>query len=106
MMGAIIDEDEQRTGTRKAGMFNGLNALLTIPVSGIQASLFMGIISMFGFQAGQKAQTAQALLGIKVGAGVLPFVMILIGVIPIFFSPITKQKELELSEFSKNRQSE
>ncbi|TAH74729.1 MAG: MFS transporter [Anaerolineaceae bacterium] len=106
MMGAIIDEDEQRTGTRKAGMFNGLNALLTIPVSGIQASLFMGIISMFGFQAGQKVQTAQALRGIKVGAGVLPFVMILIGVIPILFSPITKQKELELSEFSKNRQSE
>ncbi len=29
MMGAIVDEDEQRTGERKAGLYTGLNALLT-----------------------------------------------------------------------------
>ncbi len=106
MLGAIIDEDEQRTGVRKAGMFNGLNALLTIPVSGIQASLFMGIVSYFGFEAGSKIQSAQALMGIQIGAGVLPFVFVLLGIIPLFFLPINKNKEQELSEFSKNRQLE
>lgn len=106
MLGAIIDDDEQRTGIRKAGMFNGLNALLTIPVSGIQASLFMGIISYYGFQAGSNIQSNRALLGIKMGAGVLPFVLVLLGIIPMIFSPINKQKELELSEFSKNRQTD
>ena len=106
LLGAIIDDDEQRTGSRKAGMYNGLNALLTIPVSGIQASIFMGVISYFGFQAGTKVQTAQALMGIQIGTGVLPFVFVLLGIIPIFFLPINKKKEQELSEFSKNRQME
>lgn len=104
MLGAIIDDDEQRTGIRKAGMFNGLNALLTIPVSGIQASLFMGIISYYGFQAGADTQSSGALLGIKIGAGVLPFICIMLGILPMLFSPLNKQKEQELSEFSKNRQ--
>lgn len=106
MLGAIIDEDEQRTGLRKAGMYTGLNALLTIPMSGIQASLFMGIISYFGFQAGSDAQSANALLGIKIGAGILPFAFILLGIIPLLFFPINKKKEMALSEFSKNRQIE
>jgi GPH family glycoside/pentoside/hexuronide:cation symporter len=106
MLGAIIDDDEQRTGIRKAGMFNGLNALLTIPVSGIQASLFMGIISYYGFQAGANIQSSRAMLGIKIGAGIIPFVFVLLGIIPMIFSPINKRKEQELSEFSKNRQME
>ncbi|MBP3966232.1 MFS transporter [Paenibacillus lignilyticus] len=106
MLGAIIDEDEQRTGLRKAGMYTGLDALLTIPMSGIQASLFMGIISYFGFQAGSDVQSANALLGIQIGAGVLPCACILLGIIPLLLSPINKKKELELSEFSKNRQME
>lgn len=106
LFGAIIDEDERRTGQRKAGLFNGLGALLTIPVSGIQASLFMGIISAFGFQAGAEVQGTQALLGIQVGAGVLPFVFVLLGILPLLFLPINKKKEDELSEFSKSRQQE
>lgn len=104
MLGAIIDDDEQRTGIRKAGMFNGLNALLTIPVSGIQASLFMSMISYYGFQAGTKLQTSHALTGIRLGVGVLPSVCVLLGIIPLLFSPINRQKEQDLSDFSKNRQ--
>jgi GPH family glycoside/pentoside/hexuronide:cation symporter len=106
LFGAIIDEDEQRTGNRKAGMYNGLKALLTIPVSGIQASLFMGIISAYGFAAGEKIQSAQALLGIKIGTGVLPFVFMLLSIIPLLFLPIDRKKELEISEFAKSRQLE
>ncbi len=103
MLGAIIDEDEQRTEHRKAGIFNWLSALLTIPVSGIQASLFMGIISYFGFQAGTKAQSAQALLGIRIGTGVLPFTFMVFSIIPLLFLPIDKKREQEISEFAKSR---
>lgn len=106
MLGAIIDEDEQRTGHRKAGMFNGLNALLTIPVSGIQASLFMGIISAYGFEAGSQAQSAQALLGIRIGTGVLPFIFMLLSIIPLVFLPIDRKREQEITAFAKQRQIE
>jgi len=100
MLGAIIDDDELRTGVRKAGMYTGLNALLTIPVSGIQASIFMGVITAFGFVSGQQAQPDSALQGIRIGAGLVPFAFTLVGVVPLLFSPIHKNREMELSAFS------
>ncbi len=106
MLGAIIDEDELRTGRRKAGMFNGLNALLTVPVSGIQASLFMGIISAYGYRAGADVQSARALLGIRIGTGVLPFAFMLASFVPLLLLPIDRKRENELSAFAQSRQTD
>jgi GPH family glycoside/pentoside/hexuronide:cation symporter len=103
MMGAIIDEDEQKSDVRKAGLFLGLNALITIPISGIQASIFTALIARYGFLSGSAEQSARALQGIRIGAGVIPFFFILIGTLPILFSPITLKKERELSAFSEER---
>jgi GPH family glycoside/pentoside/hexuronide:cation symporter len=103
MLGAIIDEDEQKTDIRKAGLFTGLNALLTIPVSGIQAAIFTSLIASFGFVSGAAEQSARALQGIRIGAGVIPFVFVLLGIIPMIFSTITLEKEKELSDFSDQR---
>jgi GPH family glycoside/pentoside/hexuronide:cation symporter len=100
LLGAVIDEDEQRTGIRKAGLFNGMNALLTIPVSGIQAAIFTSILSAYKFVAGNEEQSARAIQGIKVGAGLIPFVLTLVGIIPLLFFPINKNREQELSDFS------
>ena len=103
MLGAIIDQDEQETDVRKAGLFTGLNALLTIPVSGIQAAIFTSLIARYGFVSGATEQSARALQGIRIGAGVLPFVFCLLGIVPILFSPIDRAKEKELSDFSEHR---
>jgi GPH family glycoside/pentoside/hexuronide:cation symporter len=103
MLGAIIDEDEQQTDVRKAGLFTGLNALITIPISGIQAAIFTSLIGFYGFESGATEQGARALQGIRVGAGVIPFFFVLLGIIPMLFSPITLEKERELSEFSDQR---
>lgn len=100
ILGAIIDDDEQRTGIRKAGLYNGMTALLTIPVSGIQAAIFTAILSTYNFTSGSEIQSLQAVQGIKVGAGLIPFIFTLIGVVPMLFFPINKKKEQELSEFS------
>jgi glycoside/pentoside/hexuronide:cation symporter, GPH family len=103
MLGAIIDEDEQKTDVRKAGLYTGLNALITIPVSGIQAAVFTSLIAYFGFVSGAAEQSASALQGIRIGAGVIPFFFILLGILPMLFSPIDLAKEKELSEFSEQR---
>jgi glycoside/pentoside/hexuronide:cation symporter, GPH family len=103
MLGAIIDEDEQRTGLRKAGLFTGLNALLTIPNSGIQAAIFTSLIGEFGFTSGAAEQSARALEGIRVGAGIVPFAFVLLSAIPMLFSPISLARERELSSFSELR---
>ena len=102
MLGAIIDENEKRTNVRKAGLFTGLNALITIPVSGIQAAIFTSLIAWFGFVSGAPEQSSRALQGIRIGAGVIPFLFILMGIVPMLFSPINLAKEKELSEFSES----
>lgn len=103
MLGAIIDQDEKNTGVRKAGLFTGLNALITIPVSGIQAAIFTSLIGAYGFASGSAEQSARALQGIRIGAGVIPFVFVLLGIIPMFFSTIDREKERELSDFAEHR---
>jgi GPH family glycoside/pentoside/hexuronide:cation symporter len=100
MMAAIVDEDEQRTSVRKAGLYTGLNALLTIPVGGIHTVLFTTILSAYTFVSGAEEQSDLALQGIKVGASLIPAVSILIGMIPMYLSPIDLKKEQELSAFS------
>ncbi|MDP3176780.1 MAG: MFS transporter, partial [Spirochaetaceae bacterium] len=105
MLGAIIDEDEKMTGVRKAGLFTGLSALLTIPNSGIQAAIFTSLIGQYGFVSGAAEQSVRALQGIRLGAGIVPFVFVLLSVIPMFFSPITLERERELSLFSEARRS-
>jgi len=103
MLGAIIDEDEQKTGVRKAGLFTGLNALLTIPNAGIQAAIFTSLIGQFGFASGAAEQSERALEGIRAGAGIVPFAFVLLSAIPMLFSPITLERERELSLFSEAR---
>ena len=91
------------TDVRKAGLFTGLNALITIPISGIQAAIFTTLISRYGFASGAAEQSARALQGIRIGAGVIPFFFVLLGIIPMLFSPIDRAKEQELSDFSEQR---
>jgi len=103
MLAAIVDEDEQRTGLRKPGLFTGLNALLTIPVGGMHTVIFTSILGAFTFVSGSDVQSDQALLGVRIGASLVPFVSVLLGIIPMALSPITLKKEKELSDFSEQQ---
>jgi len=100
LFGAIIDEDERRTGIRKAGLFTGMNALLTIPVGGIHTAIFTSMLAFYGFASGAEVQTETAIFGIRMASSFLPGILIIIGIIPLFFMPINKRVEKELSDFS------
>ncbi|MFO7611034.1 MAG: MFS transporter [Clostridia bacterium] len=100
LFGAIIDDDERRTGTRKAGLFTGMNALLTIPVGGLHTMIFTSILAFYGFASGAEAQSETAIFGIRMASSFLPGILIILGMIPLFFMPINKKVEAELSDFS------
>ena len=57
MLAAIVDDDEQRTGTRKAGLYTGLNALLTIPIGGLHTVIFTTILGAYTFVSGSQTQS-------------------------------------------------
>jgi GPH family glycoside/pentoside/hexuronide:cation symporter len=100
LFGAIIDEDERRTGVRKAGLFTGMNALLTIPVGGLHTVVFTSLLAFYGFASGAEVQTEATIQGIRVASSLLPGILILLGIVPLFFLPIGKKAEKELSDFS------
>jgi GPH family glycoside/pentoside/hexuronide:cation symporter len=103
MLGAIVDDDELRTGTRKAGLYTGLNALLTIPIGGLHTVIFTSILGAYTFVSGSQEQSDLAVRGIRIGASVIPFASILFSMVPMWFSPINLQREQVLSEFSEDQ---
>lgn len=103
MSAIMIDENEEKTGIRKPGLFEAINALLNAPLAGIQLVLFTFIIEYFGYQAGGVVQTARAVTGIRIATAGVPILFCLIGIIPLLFYPYSVKRENELSEYSKKR---
>lgn len=98
--GALIDYDEMRTGTRKTGLYGGLFSLLTTSLTSLQATIFSGILSRHGYDGTLSVQSADAVWGIRVGAGLVPIIMCAIGFIPMIFYPIGLELERKISDFN------
>lgn len=100
---ALIDENEEMTGERRPGLINALLALLAAPAVSSQLAIFMWIISYYGYDAERSIQTAQAMQGIRIATCIIPIVFVFIGIIPLIFFPIDKERETELSTYSEAR---
>ncbi len=103
--GALIDYDEMRTGTRKTGLYGGLFALFTTALTSIQATIFTSILSRHGYNGKLEVQTAEAIRGIRIGAGLVPIIMCLVGLIPLLLFPIGTKLEKEISDFNVEQRS-
>ncbi len=100
MNGALIDYDEMRTGTRKTGLYGGLFALLTTILTAFQESAFATIISHYGYDGTLAEQTERTVWGIRVGAGLVPMLLCIVGFIPLIFFPIGRELEKKISDFN------
>ena len=98
--GELIDYDEMRTGTRKTGLYGGLFALLTTSLTSFQTTIFSSILSRFGYDGTLEVQSETAIRGIRIGAGLVPIIMCIVGMIPMLFFPIGRDLEEEISEFN------
>ena len=98
--GELIDYDEMRTGTRKTGLYGGLFALLTTSLTALQATIFSNILSHYEYDGTLAEQSARAVFGIRVGAGLVPIIMCVVGFIPMLFFPIGRKLEREISDFN------
>lgn len=96
LIGAIIDEDRSRTKIYKPGVYLGIAAIFAIPARAIHVATFSFIIDFFGYDGLAAVQTERAIMGIRIGAGLVPAIMVLIGIIPLFFFTIDKKKENEI----------
>ncbi len=91
----VADEDELRSGVRREGAFFGINALVTKPAQSIALALSPFILEQTGFITREANggtaflnQPAGAVLGIKMIAGLIPGVALLLGALILFLYPL------------------
>ena len=101
----LIDYLEIKTGKRRPGTVKGVLGVLMTPGNAIYIFLYTQIISAFGYDGSSKVQTVSSQWGIRLATGLLPAIMILIGM--FFFSryPIDKETEdwVEAEMLAKHR---
>jgi glycoside/pentoside/hexuronide:cation symporter, GPH family len=91
----VADEDELRSGVRREGAFFGVNALITKPAQSIALALSPIILEATQFvtrehNAGQifLNQPESAIFGIKVIAGLIPGIALLLGALLLYLYPL------------------
>lgn len=87
-----IDQDELKTGSRREGMFLGINALIHKPAQSIGPIVATFILGLFGYIQNSDIQPPSALLGIKVLMFLLPAIVSAIGLIFMYFYPLHGEK--------------
>lgn len=91
-----IDEDEVIHGTRRDGMFQGLQALFNKPAVSIGPIIATVMLISFGYIQGSETQPDSALFGITLLFLIYPAVMIGISLIFIFFYPLHSETLTEM----------
>ncbi|MCK4282322.1 MAG: MFS transporter [Candidatus Lokiarchaeota archaeon] len=88
IMSLSMDEDEVNQGTRREGMFLGMNAFFTKPAQSLGPIIATIILTTYGYAQGEIIQTPEALFGIKILFLLVPAVASLISLIVIYFYPL------------------
>lgn len=98
MFAQVADEDELRSGVRREGAFFGVNALITKPAQSVALALAPFILELTNFvtreqNAGQPFlnQPESALLGIRLIAGMVPGIALLVGALILSWYPLRGQ---------------
>jgi GPH family glycoside/pentoside/hexuronide:cation symporter len=65
VMSEIIDEDAQKHGFRREGLFFGMNSGITKLAFSAQGVMFASIMSAAGYVAGEAVQSSSAVAGIR-----------------------------------------
>ena len=102
-----IDEDEINYGSRREGMFYGINALFTRPAESIGPIIAALILTAFGYQQNSIVQGPEAIFGIKIIWYVVVNVFAALSLIFVYFYPLHGEKldklELELKELHQKK---
>ncbi|MFX0009256.1 MAG: MFS transporter [Candidatus Hermodarchaeota archaeon] len=98
LMGDVIDHDELITGKRREAIYGGVNAVVTKPAISIASSLFLGIITFFGFIEHQE-QTDSGILGILIAFCLLPAILLIGCAIALKWFPLDGPEWLKKKEY-------
>ena len=96
MIGLAVDHIELKTGKRQPGVVRGIIAILMVPAGSAQPLILSVLLSAAGYIGDTKHQTAEVVQAIRYGTGLIPAVIIIIGIILLAMVPINHKRELEI----------
>lgn len=70
--------------------------MLLIPAASIQPLILSWMLTSAGYIGGSKSQTAEVLQAIRVGVGLVPAIILLVGIVLIARLPLDKKREQEI----------
>ncbi len=92
LFGKIFDEFEEKHGKIKKSVFFGINAIFSSPAPSIVFFVFSIIIDSYGFNDLWDVQTFDGKIGLRLGIGLWPLILIVVALILILFLPNWKRK--------------
>lgn len=98
LQGLVVDNMEIKTGKRQPGVIAGIIAVFLIPASSIQPFILSMMMEATGYIGDVKEQTAEVVTAIRMGTGLVPAVMLIIGIIVISRIPIDFAREKEIQQ--------
>jgi GPH family glycoside/pentoside/hexuronide:cation symporter len=96
MTGSVIDHIELTTGKRQPGVVRGIMAIILLPAASFQPLILSVMLSASGYIGETKSQTAEVVQAIRLGTGIIPAIIILIGIFLLFRLPLDHKKEMEI----------
>ena len=96
MLPDVIELDELKTGQRREGIFYSFMTLLQKVGRGVGVFLVLRALGASGFVAESATQPETARQAIRLMMGLMPMVLLILGLVLTYFYPITKEKHAEI----------
>ena len=96
IIGLVVDHIELKTGKRQPGVVRGIIAIVMLPATSMQPLILSALLSASGYIGDTKHQTAEVVQAIRYGTGLIPAVILVIGIILLALVPINHKRELEI----------
>jgi GPH family glycoside/pentoside/hexuronide:cation symporter len=96
LTGLIVDHIELKTGKRQPGVVRGIMAVLLIPAASFQPLILSWLLTAAGYVGSSKHQTAEVIQAIRLGVGLVPAIMLVVGIALLVLLPLNFQQEQEI----------
>ncbi len=99
MKSLIVDELEMFTGKRQPATVESIIAIFMTAAGAMPTLILSFLTSRAGYISDQKAQSYEVMQAIRIGNGLIPAIILLIGLIIFLKFPIDKKREKEIQHF-------
>lgn len=101
--GLLTDHVEIETGKRQPALLGGLLAIFLIPAASFQPLILSVLLDMSGYDGTIKLQTEAVQNAIRLGTGIIPALILILGLIVFSFLPFGFEREKEIQRIIKEK---